>query len=816
MTNIINDNRMFALFDLAGTFKQGYFLNEVEVPKPMVEPAVAHHIVVVDRSGSMWGVMDETKAMVEKVMVAEEFSGSELILTLISYSSKGDFTVHFSRKSVAEVLDPKSGLVKQIRGIQATCLTSVSDALNESLNFVVAGETTAISIHTDGYFNDNSPGEESKLVDKWIKRVQADFPNVYANTIAYGCWTDFKMLDRISQSLSGKTVVAKNLKEVHDALHDTSALLAGRVLPAIQAFREDSNFLAVHNITQRKVNGSTTDFSVRGVGPDDETKMYRYYTVSSDRWDAEQKRSQLLAGPDGIPAYVYARTLLAAGKLNEAKFVVSGLRDETLLQKHYKALTSEALAAFAGDLERRIGGDFSDLVVGSQEGLASSAGSVMELCQVLSSCKSDFTLDLSETLHGYQRRSVKRINGVWQGTAFISSKSSLSPKDDSSHVGITSFEISNASATINMQVTRQADLLIDGVVIPKVAGKLLDVKEIRSYTIVGDGEVCLSQLVLNISSKHLHAELVKGGWLPDLAYDHTQKYMIDLTLIAACPFNKGVDMPSAGTFDRLLYLTVKRGLIIAAMGGNGKGDDWTPEQLEELKAHDLSESLNYNPKTTNPYTDRIAAIGAGEVDCRTAYKVTLGDKRMVSSAALYSANEYLARRYSVKGMDSAECDKEGNLKKPKIMDIVNGAMFSHKVLSSRTKLNSIDDLMFPLFEDFLTGSGLDCVGVRSAKADLADFLEHTEGEIEELYALHLRPMAMYIGATGLIPEGWSVTALDAEGLKEKFPDVDVEKKQMTGTFLVSGETVIGIFPESVDFSTPKGVEVARTLQSDAA
>jgi hypothetical protein len=146
--------------------------------------------------------------------------------------------------------------------------------------------------------------------------------------------------------------------------------------------------------------------------------MYRYYTVSSDRWDAEQKRSQLRAGPDGIPAYVYARTLLAAGKLNDAKFVVSGLRDATLLQKHYKALTSEALAAFAGDLERRIGGDFSDLVVGSREGLTSSAGSVMELCQVLSSYKADFTLDLSESLNGYQRRSVKRINGVWQGACY--------------------------------------------------------------------------------------------------------------------------------------------------------------------------------------------------------------------------------------------------------------------------------------------------------------------------------------------------------------------------------------------------------------
>ena len=197
-----SNNIKFALYDFTGTAREFYFVDEVTVPKPVLEPTMSHHIVVVDRSGSMWGVMKDTRSMVEKVMVAEEFTSSELILTLISYSSKGDFTTHFSRKKVSEVLDPNNGYVDQIRGIQATCLTSVSGALEEALKHVGAGETTAVSIHTDGYFNDASPGAEAKLVDKWIKTVQKDFPNVYANTIAYGTYSDFKMLDRISQSLS--------------------------------------------------------------------------------------------------------------------------------------------------------------------------------------------------------------------------------------------------------------------------------------------------------------------------------------------------------------------------------------------------------------------------------------------------------------------------------------------------------------------------------------------------------------------------------------------------------------------------------------
>jgi len=339
------------------------------------------------------------------------------------------------------------------------------------------------------------------------------------------------------------------------------------------------------------------------------------------------------------------------------------------------------------------------------------------------------------------------------------------------------------------------------------------VKDIRSYTVVSEGEINLAQLVLNIGSKRLHADLVAGGWLPDTAYDHTQKYMVDLTLLAACPFSRGVDMPAAGTFDRLLHLLVKRGLITASLGGSGKSDDWTAEQLEELKSHDLSASLNYNPRTTNPYTDLTQAISDGEVDSRTKYNVTLGDSRMVSVGALYSANEYLARRFSVKGSDPAECDKDGNLKKPKFADIVNGAAFSVKALSARTKLNAIDDIMMPMFEQFMS-AGFDGISRTSHRIDMVEALRTTEEEIEAFYASLIRPVAMYIGATGLIPEGWQVDVMDGEGLVAKFADIDVAKKQKEeGTFFVNGSLVVGVFPEVAYFSTPKGIEAAKAISA---
>ena len=49
-----NSKFMFGLFDFTGAFKSGIFVNEVDVPKPVLEPTVSHHIVIVDRSGSMY------------------------------------------------------------------------------------------------------------------------------------------------------------------------------------------------------------------------------------------------------------------------------------------------------------------------------------------------------------------------------------------------------------------------------------------------------------------------------------------------------------------------------------------------------------------------------------------------------------------------------------------------------------------------------------------------------------------------------------------------------------------------------------------
>lgn len=790
----------FALYDFNGNAREHYVVDEIDIPKPVLEASVSHHIVIIDRSGSMYSVINDTKTMVEKVMTVEEFTSSGLLLTLISYSSSGDYTVHFARTPVADVLAPDSAHVAALRSIRATCLTSVSGALDEALKHVGQGETTAVSVHTDGYFNDRSPAAEAKAVDKWLKTVQKDFPNVYANTIAYGNYTDFKMLDRISQSLSGKTVVARNVKQVYDALHDTSAVLAGRVLPAIHVSAEPDAFLAFHNVTQKKVNGSATDFKVKGVGPDDATKLYRFKKVAESTW----QKAKVAENADLTPAYVFARTMLGQQRLNDAKYALVGTRDSSLIAKHFKAMTASALADMAVDLEGRIAGEREDFVALDKAGLGFDTISVMELCSILNKHRGGFTLNLTDFLAGYTRRGVARVEGKWVDTIFVPAKTELRPTDTDTHVNVTSFDLNNTTANINMQVVRPADLYVEGEKKEVVAGKKLALSEIRSYTLVGDGEINATTLPLNISSKALHGALVKANVLPAEKFSAKTVYTIDLTKMPACPFGQSFALPEV--FDELLGLLVKRAMFAAASAGAAAGEAWSEEQLVELKEHNLSASLNYNPPTTNPYLVLNDAISAGEVDSYTSYNVTLGDMRMVSAKALYSANEYLIRRFTL--------TKDGEeLKKAKFDDFRSGkVVVAEKALSARTKLNGIDDLMFPVYKAFLLGGGVDGLTIASDSLDLAAKVNELEEAIENLYATKVRPVAFYIGATGLVPEGWEVTVMDAEALKAKYPDIDIEKKQLEGTFLVSDTALVGIFPEVAYYSTPKGVEAARALE----
>lgn len=802
---------MLQLCDLNGKFIRGMFVNSVDVPKPALAAAPAHHIIIVDRSGSMYSVMEETKGMIEKIMTIDEFQGAAgLVLTLISYSSRGDCTVHFARQTPQTVMDPRQPYLQAIRNIRATCLTSVSGALVEALNYVKPGETTAVSVHTDGYFNDASPASEARAIETWVQQVGAKYPNIYVNGVAYG-YADFKMLDQMTGRLSGRTVTASTVKEVYTALYDTTRLLAGRVVPAIQVAPEaDDSFLAYVNLTQKKVNGSTTAFTVRGVGPQDDTLLYRFVEVEPARYAAPSPERKLLTpGKGGLPAYVYARALLAQGRFNEAKYVISGLGDQALLRKHYKALTDAALGAFAADLEARIAGDFADCGP-AIFGLGGSSSSILDLCSLLQAHRTGFTLDLPATLRGYSRRSVKKLEGRWEGEKFIPGSTKLVPADDPTCVSVSGFELSNTAATINMRISRSAGLHRNGKPVRTVAGVKLDLLQIRAYTLVGDGEVVLPALHVRISSKQLFARLAEMGWVTG-AFDHKQSYVLALSDHPVCDLTRSPRLPTQKEVEWLIEATALASIYRAALGEEtGAAQAWTSEQLAELAENDLTPRLNYSPSCQVPYTDRLAAFSAGEVDSRTVFRVTFGTREVAAPSNLGSANAYLGKRYKVFAPPEipGDRDKDGSLKSPSLRILrMKGVTWEEKALTGRTKLTPVDAVYGVLLGRFI-GSG----GLYASPEELAARLAEAEQEVENIYAGLLRPLVMYIGSTGLV-EAAGAERVDGTKLEERFPGIVCTRKQKEeGTyFLLPDGAVIGVCPESVEYTTEAGLQAIRRL-----
>jgi hypothetical protein len=821
----------FALYNYSGKPKGYYIARPTLLPTPPVSSEMGHHIVIVDRSGSMWGSpMTETKAMVEKVFTLEEYNDSELLVTLLSYSSQGDYTVHFERIPVREVMAPGSAHVENIRRIQATYLTCVSQTLDYAKKLVRPDETTAISVHTDGYFNDASPAAEMRKIDTFIQEM-VTVKNVFVNTIAYG-YADTGILMKLANALSGKCVQAKSIKAVYDALHDTTSLLAGRSAPPVTVEIDGADYQALVSVSARKVNGTTTDLKVKGLKATDDATIWRYRKVTEASWNASKVPVAEQATLQ--PVYVFVRAKLAEGQLNVAKYAMMATRNLGLIEVHAKSLTVEQRAAFAMDVEGYITGDNVATTWGTDYGMDTSKMSVMSLCSLLGSKRNDWLLDLPTFMTGYRKRGIKRIPGTWETIVTMDGKkkvvtytgklfppnTKLVPTDDPTLLSVGSFKLNNDTANLNMLVYRDADVCDydTGKVNKVVAGKKLDIKQLRSYTLVGDGAVNALHLPIRTSSSHLHKALVEGKAISDPVYDPKQVYCISLSSLPVLDYDTDFEVPT-GVYEQMLGLKVQSSLYGACLKDGVKASLWTPEQISELESKDLTPALSHSTPTTTPYTDLPTAVRAGEIDSRTSYTIDIMNKDIAGLEQLYGANVYLNRRFTVTLKDGTAPDKATMLDA-----LSEGAVVKRKVLTAKVEagLDAIDALTMPYFESFLQtledspesdalyakmGSTDTC----SNYEDIAERKVQVDVELEKLRA-KFRPIAFYIGATGLLPESWGdVRALTADDVAAKYPALFLSKPQKEATFFEIGSVIIAVYAENAYYSTPIGVAKAKSL-----
>lgn len=805
----------FALYNYSGNPTNYYFVESVALDaKAPTAEVPKHHVIIVDRSGSMYYDLAALKTTLEKILTLQEYESSDIRVSLISYSSKGDVSTHFERVSIADVMKPGSKYVEQIRMMRVTGMTCISQSLEAARRLIVKDELTCITLHSDGYANDLSPYAEATEINRQVD-VLKTVPNVFVNTIAYSNNSDFKLLSHIANSLSGKCISTANIKSVYDALNEGFSTLSSKTVASLTAPIESASYQVFYSKSARRVNGSSDDLRISGLKETDDRVIYRYLEVSTEDYKAANFKTS-----EPVTLLAFAKAQLSEGALNKAKYAVVSSRNQTLLSKHSRALVSADLAAFAEDLDAALFEVVSH-TYSENYGLAeSSSSSLLELFRILNENTADFTVEVKELAKNYKKRGVRRIQGSraedgtlakpWLKTAYAK---------DEAFVSSRGFEINRNTATVNLLLTRPVVLkTVDtDTEITEVAGIRLDeLRSFNNYTVIGDGQVNVSSLPIRISSKKLFRQLAAAGFVSG-ELSPTTTYNLSLADVPVVSYGAVFSTATlADTFVKIRDLTILGGIFSALL--KNQSDTYTPEQIAELSKHYLSSSLNLNFPTTNDYTSLAEALSSGKVDTRPSYKVNIGNKDMLNLSKLHSANKFLERMFTV----------STNTEKPTFANYWDaGVTFGYKQLSSRTKITAVDNVMKPIFENWLgltddlrvngilsdmsitLRDRVDDVmrsGVRGDEAVeiLTEANRSIQNQIDSLYEQEICPLAFYVGATGLLPDQLSSSALTAEALTKAYPEVSLAKAEQEGSFFDvqgDGSVILSVFVKNEHFST---------------
>jgi hypothetical protein len=282
------------------------------------------------------------------------------------------------------------------------------------------------------------------------------------------------------------------------------------------------------------------------------------------------------------------------------------------------------------------------------------------------------------------------------------------------------------------------------------------------------------------------------------------------------PFEGAVDLD--GVFEDLADMKVLSSILAAHL--KEVSEEYTPEQVEELKKHYLSKNLYINFPTTTEYTDLQQALAEGTVDTRVSYKIDIGNRHIVNMGKLMSANKFLDRLYEV-------LDKNGQkIDKPTFENFLDGDVtVRHKQLSGRTKITAIDHFMQRIFDDFfgLTSnsvvsgilkrvSATDLMkvlqekhkGKKVSRADyvaaLSDARRKLDAAAEDIFQEKVSPLVFYIGSTGVLPDEMDTKALTAEQLTAKYPDLALSKDEQEGMFFEIGDAILSVYAKNEYFS----------------
>lgn len=760
------------------------YLKALATPRPTVSPEVTHHVLVVDRSGSMWGDIEKLKQSIEQALAVESYTNENVLTTLISFSTDGDVTLHWKGVQANKVMELSQPYIKELRSIRATYLTGISQALFLALAQIDPTQTTGLTLFTDGYANSPSSYSEIQSLDKFTKKA-GENPRLFMNCIGYRDWCDWPRLQSMSNALSGKTVKANSFKDVLDAMRDTQALLSGKMRPAIVLDAEAGATLVAVNRTTGQVNASSGSLTLRGLGENDEITTYAVTKAPATY--------NIPAGTKVVPteeAYLFGALAVAYTNMKElrvAKELLFSSGNKTLWSDHQSAMTPSTLSAMMSDLTLWVKeGNNANYEMGKN---TRPKFNLFDLAATLNALPNkSIGIASDEFYKSYRRRSIKRIPGTREADGTLTPpKAKFVPREP--HTYVRGVEFNTSDASVQLETVQVVDLLrLDtNQVVKEIKFVSLDgLRDFKSYTLVSSGERNVEVLPLEVYTKQAW-EALEPYMLPsEYAEGFTPGMKVRL------PLKKfrmeAENTPSAEDILSGLQLRMTaeaRVKALSAMQDKAEASPFSPEQVEALKEFHLTPALYFSPPSTYHYVDKDEAVKKGEVDAFTRYKIYFGTVDILNSGEFRSGNAFLQRRYSV--VDATGVVPE----KPTLAGYLKGDKYTVKP-PGKGKDTKADDLMALAFDDILLATG-----ARLTNEQISERLITEKKTVEDANAL-VQGLVMEIGCTGLLPQNLEpvTTRYEPEEFATKY-GVKLGKAEKEGIFYVAGNgLVISILPET--------------------
>jgi len=783
--------------------------------KPTEVPSPAHHIVVVDRSGSMYSDISAAKDTLIQTFAAATILKPHVKVSLLSFSSEGDLTSHFEKVPATDISNPS--YVSAIKSIYATALTCISQGMTAALKLVSPGEATAITLLTDGYANDRSPSAEIEKLNTFIENAKR-VPGLFVNCIGFRSWCDWNLMQKIASNLGGKCVEAKTFVDVHKVLFEVNTALSGNVSPVISIGQSETEgtLLAVCLKPEKVVmaqKGKELNLPFFDTSLGDLDDVIQVFNIVPKAAESYKKASKFTTTPKAdnakeafrvLAAYISA--LVGKRELRLAKELLFLSGNKSLYEEHCTAITPLDLVAMQMTTEEwaYIGCDSYAMGKNMKPKLTLNHLEKL-LTAAVPSLGFDFEIDSDKFWEVYTRRSTSRVEGTVneQGEhipLLFELYATSSPQ-------IRGLSVNTTEATIQLETVSPA-LVRDktnGQTLMNCEGvSLMNLKSYRSFTLMSSGAWNIRYLPVKPVNRVGAEKLCQ--MFPDASrkgIDVGDTYLIDLRKFNAVDLEATSSWAAVHAGANQLSVSTANVKFYSALLSKADASPFSDKQITELKRFHLTPALYWSPPTVEKYKIKDAdgnvgldhAIKTGKVDMYTRFSVSFGTNKVLSKDEFPSANEFLSKYYTVTEPGGAK------IAKPKMQDLLQGAKFELKPFAE-TRMNAAHKLMKSVFE------GLDFKTLK--QADIAKNLKYYETRRDEVYS-ELKAVTLYIGCLGMLPEeleAEGVIALTGEELEQKTGG-KLSKDERNGMFFMlsngheqdGGEYgIIGVIPSNAYFS----------------